>query len=67
MRTTQLNKHRVTAYHVNHTTPAVGFLVENEMGKRIVYTGDSGPTEQIWQACDEYELDGIIVEVSFPN
>ncbi len=65
--TIQLNKHRVTAYHVNHTTPAVGFLVENEKGKRIVYTGDTGPTDQIWQACDEHVLDGVIVEVSFPN
>ncbi|MDF1527028.1 MAG: 3',5'-cyclic-nucleotide phosphodiesterase [bacterium] len=65
--TVQLNKHRVTAYHVNHTTPAVGFLVENEEGKKVVYTGDTGPTEQPWHACDEHVLDGVIVEVSFPN
>jgi cAMP phosphodiesterase len=63
----QLKKHKVTAYHVNHTTPAVGYLIENDMGKRIVYTGDTGPTDQIWQACDEHVLDAVIIEVSFPN
>jgi ribonuclease BN (tRNA processing enzyme) len=65
--TVQLEKHRVTAYHVNHTTPAVGYLVENDAGKRIVYTGDTGPTDQIWQACDEHVLDAVIIEVSFPS
>jgi ribonuclease BN (tRNA processing enzyme) len=66
-KTMQLPRHRVTAYHVDHTTPAVGYLVENEKGKRIVYTGDTGPTERIWTACDEHTLDAVIVEVSFPN
>ena len=65
--TVRLGKHQVTAYHVNHTTPAVGYLVESEDGKRIIYTGDTGPTERIWQACDEHTLDAVIIEVSFPN
>ena len=65
--TLTLEKHRVTAFSVNHTTPAVGYLVENDSGKRIIYTGDTGPTESIWKACDEYKLDAVIVEVSFPN
>ena len=65
--TVKLNKHRVTAYHVNHTTPAVGYLVVSDSGKRIVYTGDTGPTDQIWQACDEHVLEAVIIEMSFPN
>jgi cAMP phosphodiesterase len=65
--TIQLTKHRVTAYHVNHTTPAVGYMVENDAGKKIIYTGDTGPTDQIWRACDENILDAVIIEVSFPN
>ncbi len=65
--TVQLEKHRVTAYQVNHTTPAVGFLVENEKGKMIVYTGDTGPTEDLWKVCDDHVLDAVIIEVSFPN
>ncbi len=63
----QLKKHKVTAYHVNHGTPAVGYLVENEAGKRIVYTGDTGPTDRIWQACNDHVLDAVIIEVSFSN
>jgi len=63
----QLDKHRVTAYHVNHTTPAVGYLVEDEKGKKIIYSGDTGPTDQIWRACGDKTLDALIIEVSFPN
>ena len=66
-KTVQLKKHRVTAYQVNHTTPAVGYLIENDAGKRIVYTGDTGPTKQIWQVCDEHVLDAVLIEVSFSN
>ena len=65
--TVKLKKHKVTVYPVNHHTPSVGYLVESDTGKRIVYTGDTGPTEQIWQACDEHVLDAVIIEVSFPN
>jgi ribonuclease BN (tRNA processing enzyme) len=65
--TVQLKKHRVTAYHVSHTTPAVGYLIENDAGKKIIYTGDTGPTDQIWKACDEHVLDAVIIEVSFSN
>lgn len=63
----ELEKHRVTAYKVHHTTPAVGFLVESREGKRIVYTGDTGPTDAIWKACEEHTLDAVIIEVSLPN
>jgi len=63
----QLDKHLVTAFQVNHTTPAVGYLVENDQGKKILYTGDTGPTEEIWKACDNSRIDAVIVEVSFPN
>lgn len=66
-RAVQLKKHRVTAYQVNHTTPAVGYLVESKTGKKIVYTGDTGPTDSIWRVCDKHTLDAVIVEVSFPN
>lgn len=65
--TVELERHRVTVYHVEHTTPAVGYMVESDTGKRIVYTGDTGPTEAIWRACDDTVLDAVIVEVSFPN
>jgi len=44
--------------------PAVGFRVASG-GRTLVYTGDTGPTEDIWKYCSG--IDALIVEVSFPN
>ena len=44
----RINGYRVTAYEVNHSVPAVGYVVEDSAGKRLLYTGDTGPTEAIW-------------------
>ncbi|MBN2720814.1 MAG: 3',5'-cyclic-nucleotide phosphodiesterase [Proteobacteria bacterium] len=63
----QLRKHRVTAYALHHKTPSLGFLVEDEGGKRILYAGDTGPTEYIWTACRENAPDAAIIEVTYPN
>lgn len=54
----------VTAVEVDHTVPAVGYCVEKH-GVRLVYTGDTGPTDAIWQLASG--ADAVIVEVSFPN
>lgn len=54
----------LTAIEVNHTVPAVGYIVEKE-GKKLVYTGDTGPTDEIWHAASGADV--LIVEVSFPN
>ena len=54
----------VQAIPVNHTVPAVGYRV-NSGCRTLVYTGDTGPTEDIWKYCSG--VDALIVEVSFPN
>lgn len=54
----------VQAIPVSHTVPAVGYRVTSG-GRTLVYTGDTGPTEQIWKFCSG--VDALIVEVSFPN
>lgn len=54
----------LTAIEVNHTVPAVGYCVERN-GVRLVYTGDTGPTDAIWRYASG--ADALIVEVSFPN
>jgi ribonuclease BN (tRNA processing enzyme) len=59
-----INGYSVTAVPVNHTVPTVGFMVKSG-GKTLVYTGDTGPTEEIWKYCSG--ADALIVEVSFPN
>jgi ribonuclease BN (tRNA processing enzyme) len=58
-------KHKIVAYRVNHSVPAVGYVIENVEGKRLLYTGDTGPTDSIWRAANR--IDCIIMEVSFPN
>jgi ribonuclease BN (tRNA processing enzyme) len=57
--------HTVTAYRVNHSVPAVGYIIEDVKGKRLLYTGDTRPTNLIWRAKDR--IDCVIMEVSFPN
>jgi len=54
----------LTAIPVHHTVPAVGYCLDHQ-GKRLVYTGDTGPTEEIWGYASG--ADALIVEVSFPN
>jgi ribonuclease BN (tRNA processing enzyme) len=54
----------VRAIPVNHTVPAVGYRVCNG-ATTLLYSGDTGPTEEIWQYANG--IDALIVEVSFPN
>jgi len=54
----------IRAVAVNHTVPAVGYLVSGN-GATLAYTGDTGPTEDFWQQASG--VDALIVEVSFPN
>ena len=49
---------------VNHTVPAVGYLVRHG-GATLLYSGDTGPTEQLWHHANG--IDVLIVEVSFPD
>lgn len=59
-----VNNYMVTAIPVNHTVPSVGYRVISG-GRTLVYTGDTGPTEEIWKYCSG--SDALIVEVSFPD
>jgi cAMP phosphodiesterase len=52
---------------VNHPVPASGFIIREE-GAAIVYTGDTGPTQGIWEAARaETNLKAVFAEASFPN
>jgi ribonuclease BN (tRNA processing enzyme) len=57
----------IYAARVNHVVPAYGYLVEDQAGHSVVYTGDSGPTEAIWKRMKGHQVKVLIVEVSFPN
>lgn len=63
----QVGPLRVIPVPVDHTVPASGFIVSNgETG--FVYTGDTGPTQRLWQVARETRgLKALIVETAFPN
>jgi cAMP phosphodiesterase len=52
---------------VDHTVPAVGFLVRNAEAA-FLYSGDTGPTRRIWEVGkQERRLKAAFIETSFPN
>jgi ribonuclease BN (tRNA processing enzyme) len=59
-----VGNYSITAIPVNHTVSTVGYQVKSG-GKKLVYTGDTGPTEEIWKYCSGADV--LIVEVSFPD
>lgn len=63
--TFRVDGYSVTAYAVNHTVPAVGYIISDKSGRTLLYTGDTGPTSRIWRSAGN--VDAAIVEVSFPN
>jgi len=66
-RAIKVNGYKVTAYRVNHAVPASGYVVEDRKGKRLLYTGDTGPTSTIWEKACSVKIHRAIIEVSFPN
>jgi ribonuclease BN (tRNA processing enzyme) len=64
-RSFSINGYKITAYKVNHTVPAAGYIIKDGKGSSLLYTGDTGPTNEIWKASDRVNV--VIVEVSFPD
>lgn len=62
-----VNGHEVTPVMVNHTVDTSAFIIRHE-GASIVYGGDTGPTDALWDHINELDdLRAIMMEVSFPN
>lgn len=52
---------------VDHTIETAGFVIR-KAGRSIAYSGDTGPTERLWEVLAGYDdLGGLLMEVSFPN
>lgn len=66
-RSLHINGYSITPYKVNHSVPAVGYLVEDSRGRRFFYTGDTGPTGATWKKIGDRQIHCMIIEVSFPN
>jgi ribonuclease BN (tRNA processing enzyme) len=62
-----LNGYSITPYKVKHSVPAVGYLVEDQRGRRFFYTGDTGPFDTTWEKIGARKIHCLIIEVSFPN
>ena len=57
----------LTAVNVDHAIPAAGVIVEMN-GQSIVFTGDTGPTQEIWKRTNKTQnVVAIVTEASFPN
>jgi ribonuclease BN (tRNA processing enzyme) len=63
----KINDYVITPYKVNHSVPAVGYLVEDIQKRRFFYTGDTGPSEFTWKKIGEQKIHCLIIEVSLPN
>lgn len=56
-----------TAVAVDHSVDASGVIVEMG-GQTIVFTGDTGPTKEIWKRANKLpNVVALITEASFPN
>ena len=52
---------------VNHPAGARGFIFRSN-GNTVVYSGDTGPTDNLWRmASEQQNLRAVVIEVSFPN
>ena len=59
---------RLTPVPVNHVVPTHGYLVEEEGGGAVLFTSDTGPTQEVWEVANRTaKLRAVIVEVSFPS
>lgn len=57
----------VKPVRVNHTVEAAGYIIKDKDGA-IVYTGDTGRTDLIWEVAEQEDnLKAIFIEASFPN
>lgn len=56
-----------TAVRVSHVVPAYGYVLADERAT-VVFSGDTGPTEEIWSAARRaVNLRALFVECSFPS
>lgn len=63
----QAGEYRAEAVAVDHTVPAVAYLVSNARGT-VLFTGDTGPTRAVWERTRQVaDLKAVFIEASFPS
>ena len=64
---TLFNEGALTSVPVHHQGPAAGVILELN-GQAIAFTGDTGPTEEIWKRTNKTAgVVAVVTEASFPN
>lgn len=64
---TVFNDVGLTPVAVDHQIPAAGVIVEMN-GQAITFTGDTGPTSEIWKRTNKTpNIVAVVTEASFPN
>lgn len=64
----QIGPIQVAVYPVHHPVPAVGFIVKERGKNSIVITGDTGPTDLLWEEANkEAHLKAVFTEIAFPD
>lgn len=57
----------VLAVAVNHSVPAVGYVI-HDGARGLVYSGDTGPTEALWEvARSAGGIRAVVLECAFPD
>lgn len=59
--------YKIHITRVHHKVPAYGCMIEEPDGRALVYTGDTGPTEEIWRRMQGRNVKAVIADVAFPN
>lgn len=58
---------RIAAVRVNHVVPTFGYVISDEQSA-VIFGGDSGPTERIWEVAHRTPLlRAVFLEACFPN
>lgn len=58
---------RITPFHVLHTVPAVGYVIEAGGGV-FAFSGDTWADDRIWDFLNALpRLDHLMIEIAFPN
>jgi len=63
----KIDDYTITPHPVNHSVPAVGYLVEGKAKRRFFYTGDTGPLKDTWMKIGDLQIHCLIIDVSFPD
>lgn len=58
--------YRVKPVLVHHTVESAAFIVRRGRST-FAYSGDTGPTDRLWEVLQGVELKALLMEVSFPN